>query len=416
MEKLTVTGFAGLKEVVFEPKRVTVLIGPQASGKSVLAKLTYFFRNVWQELLFPAESPNSTFDDRVEAAKATFRRYFPPDAWGKKVFSIQYELNGHKLILRRSPSRGRPSEGLIFTIPDVVHSLAKEQQTQLEVARKNAKSANRRHSSLYAAWKNTQERLKGELGSNYYSGQLFIPASRAFFANIENNVFSFISRSEKMLDPFIAKFGEFYGFMKLDLIEDDDVKLDLSFLSKAMNGKLLINKDQEFIAMGDGRQVPVSNLSSGQQELLPLILGLAMPSWFLDSSALKALYIEEPEAHLFPEFQKLVLDHIISVMGKPDSFDNLIMTTHSPYLLSALNNQILAASIGKRSRGAKRARVEEIVPKQYWLNTEDVAAYALGGGGYVSIIDNETGLIDAGYIDSVSTSIAKVFDDLLELI
>lgn len=416
MEKLIVTGFAGLKGVVFEPKKVTVLIGPHASGKSVLAKLTYFFRNMWSELLSYSESQGGSLDDRIEVAKATFRRYFPPGAWGRKVFSIQYEVNGHKIVLRRSPSRGKPSEGLILSVPEAFYSLAKNQQEGLEGVKRGLKGGHDRRVALYNAWRGTQGKLKALLGNNYYSGQLFIPASRAFFSNIENNVFSFIARSEKMLDPFIAQFGEYYSFMKMGLLEENDLKLDLSFLTKAMNGKLLIEKDQEFVLMNDGRRVPVSNLSSGQQELLPLVLGLALPSWFLDTTAARALYIEEPEAHLFPEFQRLVLEQIICVMSKNDSFGSLVMTTHSPYLLSALNNQILAASIGMRSRGAKRMRVQEIVPKQYWVASSDVAAYAMGSGGAVSIMDDETGLIDAGYIDSVSTSIASVFDDLLELV
>lgn len=416
MERLTVSGFAGLKKVVFEPKKITVLIGPQASGKSILAKLTYYFRSVWNEFLSQSDGLDVSIDDRIESAKADFRKYFPPGAWGRKVFSIQYEVNGFKIILRRSPSRGRPSEGLIFTLPDAIYTLVRDRQLSVDVAKKASKSARDRRVAVYGSWRDLQQKLKEMLGDGYYSGQLFIPASRAFFSNIENNVFSFISRSEKMLDPFIAQFGEYYSYLKMDLSEEMDIQADFSFLTRAMNGRLVIEKDQEFIVMSDGRKIPLSNLSSGQQELLPLVLSLAGPSWFLDGVASKALYIEEPEAHLFPEFQRLVLEQIVHALGKDDSFQNLIMTTHSPYLLSALNNQILASSIGRRTRGTRRARVEEIVPKKYWVSTNDVAAYAIGGGSAISIIDDETGLIDATYIDSVSTSIATIFDELLELI
>ncbi|MEK0188739.1 hypothetical protein [Microcoleus anatoxicus] len=38
-EKLTVKNFAGITDLELEIKRINILIGPQASGKSVCAKL-----------------------------------------------------------------------------------------------------------------------------------------------------------------------------------------------------------------------------------------------------------------------------------------------------------------------------------------------------------------------------------------
>ncbi len=46
MEKLLIHNFAGLKEVTIEVSPITGFIGPQASGKSVIAKLLYFFREI----------------------------------------------------------------------------------------------------------------------------------------------------------------------------------------------------------------------------------------------------------------------------------------------------------------------------------------------------------------------------------
>ena len=42
MRKLTVRNFSVIKEAELEFGKITVLMGPQASGKSLLCKLVYF--------------------------------------------------------------------------------------------------------------------------------------------------------------------------------------------------------------------------------------------------------------------------------------------------------------------------------------------------------------------------------------
>ncbi len=44
-EYLIVEKFAGLKRVEIQINPITILIGPQASGKSIVVKLAYFFVN-----------------------------------------------------------------------------------------------------------------------------------------------------------------------------------------------------------------------------------------------------------------------------------------------------------------------------------------------------------------------------------
>lgn len=46
MEKLTVKNLGPIKDFTMETNRLTVLIGPQASGKSLLAQMLYFFNEI----------------------------------------------------------------------------------------------------------------------------------------------------------------------------------------------------------------------------------------------------------------------------------------------------------------------------------------------------------------------------------
>ncbi|WP_413228145.1 AAA family ATPase [Aeromonas caviae] len=52
------------------------------------------------------------------------------------------------------------------------------------------------------------------------------------------------------------------------------------------------------------------------------------------------VFIEEPEAHLFPDGQKDVSDFIVMVRSMIGA--RFIITTHSPYILSSINNALYA--------------------------------------------------------------------------
>jgi hypothetical protein len=90
------------------------------------------------------------------------------------------------------------------------------------------------------------------------------------------------------------------------------------------------------------------------------------------------------------------------------------ITTHSPYVLSAFNNLIEANQVALAKPELKN-EVAKLVPEQYWVKSSDFKAYCIHDGNLESIMDTETGLISANYLDSVSEIIGVEFDELLRL-
>jgi len=89
----------------------------------------------------------------------------------------------------------------------------------------------------------------------------------------------------------------------------------------------------------------------------------------------------------------------------------MLLTTHSPYILTSLNNLMYAYQIGKDNV----SKVERIVERRYWVNPEDVSAYMLlPNGTCESIIDSE-GLIKAEKIDSVSAILNEDFNAIMDI-
>ena len=93
---------------------------------------------------------------------------------------------------------------------------------------------------------------------------------------------------------------------------------------------------------------------------------------------------------------------------------NVIINTHSPYLLSALNISILAAKISKIKELKNDA--DAIVPPQFQIDYDDVAVYSLGEDPYCkSIIDKKTGLVSVNYLDVISEALSSDFGKLYQL-
>ena len=88
-------------------------------------------------------------------------------------------------------------------------------------------------------------------------------------------------------------------------------------------------------------------------------------------------------------------------------------TTHSPYILSALNNLLYANKIIS-SKG------NEIRPSVNQITTTDIdpiyfTAYQISNGGAESIFDREIGLIIDNRIDDVADEMGDDFDALTRL-
>jgi predicted ATPase len=73
----------------------------------------------------------------------------------------------------------------------------------------------------------------------------------------------------------------------------------------------------------------------------------------------------------------------------------LVITTHSPYILTSFNNLLQAGHL--LEKGASKRKLFKIVPEFEILKPGELNAYAFHDGSVVSLIDEETGLISADY-------------------
>lgn len=124
------------------------------------------------------------------------------------------------------------------------------------------------------------------------------------------------------------------------------------------------------------------------------------------------LYVEEPEAHIFPSTQKSFVYSLVGMLNTRAKH-TCFLATHSPYIMTAFNNVILA---GETAAAKEKADdVYKLLPKKQTLRFDEVAAFEMKDGQARSIMDEEFRLISAEAIDAASQEIGNDFDYLLSL-
>lgn len=415
MEQIKINNFLVIKDATFQINKLNIIIGPQANGKSLLVKLSYFFRKLINTIFTDSIKNSLSKEELILSTKSLFESYFPSYVWQNTSFSIIYE-NEHFNIKIINDNKNEDYE-LVFC-----DSFLKLKEDMEREYRKFLKKNKKDENSLLFDFLSFQEFQNKFFKMNKTSGciknilinSIFIPASRSFFISLQKNIFSFLSKDID-IDIFIKEFGSFYErskriYSQIELLQRASNSEKLVKIKELMNlilkGEFVHKDNKDWIRTKDSL-ISLSDASSGQQESLPMLMVLYTQ---LILSNKNINYIEEPEAHLFPISQKYII-HIIALLYNAGNIN--FITTHSPYILTAVNNLILAYDIMK-DKGEDS--IIDIIDKNFAINFDDVAAYTIEKGILTSIKDIETRLIGMNIIDSVSDDFSEEFDKLLQLI
>jgi hypothetical protein len=432
VRKLTVKNFSVIKDAELEFGKITVLIGPQSSGKSLLCKLAYFLGKELVELAVISILNGNSWDEYLLSASKEFSVRFTgtglvskgtkftfsshdyetslvfgdgpnfPEFQFEPPFKRQYEL------LLNDPHQTVPSASGAF-IPGGINSSVRQE-------------------NIWIA-------LNQVLSDSVLDGVLYIPAGRAFFTNTSKAV---ALLQNVGIDSITRGFAG-------QIQWDTRWKNGLSTTGRGVTDE--INRCMNDISQGfvmtdysgvprfqasDGRKLPLEVLSTGTQEMIPLFNILAQLMYFREHGVVIAravydpprserpatsrpfLYLEEPEANVFPKTQYALVQLFAWLASDPILDFSWAITTHSPYILSSFNNLLEAWQVAAAKPDAK-GEVANLIEERYWIRPSDFKAYCIHDGELESIMDEETGLINGNYLDGVSNEIGRQFDELLRI-
>ena len=390
MRQLVVKSFGPITNAKIEIRRFNLFIGEQSIGKSTLAKLITIFtdyitlwslfqfkENIWEKYLDSYDlSPYATDDFYIKYTEQ------------EDDYEITIEISKNN-ILSTLTIDGKPvtEESDIFA--HIVSNKPFYRNENLEQFNNVLQTETTFSQAFY----------------NLLRNSLYIPTERIVGAQITKilPIVNLVAREQvsKNLLRFINELNnakEKYATSKLDM-------LNVTYRKAG---------EDEFIVLKNKKKLSLNNASSGIQSALPLLL---VVEYGINERDYASFVVEEPECNLFPQKQTELLQFLIKKIFSQNRM--LTITTHSPYLLSALNNYLYAGRIARELSESKE-ELKKIVDEQLWLKSDDCAIYSLGetiNGGeyYLNLEDSSTGMIDFNYLDGVSLTMSEEFGKLNNL-
>ena len=159
-----------------------------------------------------------------------------------------------------------------------------------------------------------------------------------------------------------------------------------------------------------GEILDVMQLSDGYKTLLSLIIDLAArmalanPEMKNPLETQATVLIDEIDLHLHPKWQQRVIGDLLTVFPKTQ----FVLTTHSPYIVESINNNLMRHHI--RNSEIADKTIENIYP----LSPMDLEAYYMTQTNLINLLDEEIELIDDRLIHPFN-AISEVYERMRDI-
>ena len=386
-------------------EKVTVFIGNQGSGKSIVAKLISTF--TWIEKALVRGDYNKKWFERKNKLKNQYLNYHRLENYfksnGDDNAEIQYEGEAYSI-------KYQDGSLVIDEIPNKAYVLPQI---------------------------------------------MYVPAERNFIAYVKTP--KELKLSSESLKEFLTEFdnakNEIKGLEKLPI---NNIDIEYDKLNDTLNLK------------GEGYKVMLTEASSGFQSLVPLYLvsgylansvkkqsesnkepmsGEEMQRFkkgveeiwnnesltdeqkrvalsVLSSKFNKTAFInivEEPEQNLFPSSQWNILQSLLKY-NNMNKGNRLIMTTHSPYIINYLSIAIQGKYLeGKIKKSTKKnellPKLYKLIPEKAMVSSDSVKVFQLNEeDGSIKKLASVDGIpSDKNYLNDLLAEGNHLFDSLLEI-
>ena len=178
--RLVVNDFSCIAEADIEISMLTVLIGPSASGKSIISKLVFFFNDLLNEQVQTIEEGKG-IDAFKTLVKDKFKEWFPVEAWGNKKFQIEFYAGDYQVRISRVEYRKKLGDNMrVWFSPffEEQYEYALSFMKESSKASDQGKMDHRQMMARYYLEDNLREISRKRLGADHIDVQTFIPAGR----------------------------------------------------------------------------------------------------------------------------------------------------------------------------------------------------------------------------------------------
>ena len=420
MHLLKIHKFGPIVDCIMGVKKFTVLTGPLAEGKSTIAKAIYYFlcvKEIFREHISKNKNEKLSLENIANVLRTKFFGTFGNNIVNSSEMRLEYFYKPDTWIVVTAEKKSHGRFYIDFKFSENFSRLIEE----------NTHS----DSSFFEVEKNFNDLLNAlEKFFDIDFKPIYIPAGRSTIASLTDYISEIFIRNDatenRMIEQNIGSCVKDYVLLILMLrrmfftINQEDLfseamsnrsKADkklipnfIELVQKILKGKYIFRNGEEFLVSEDDNSVytKMSFASSGQQEIVWVC---NIMFFYLFHKKAVFLILEEPEAHLYPDSQKNISD-LISLFVYAGN--NVLITTHSPYILGEFNNLLFANEI-KNSREKVKSLLKNTRPLPY----ENSQAFYISNG--IKNEGMEEHLICNELIDGAADDINELNDKLMEL-
>ena len=426
---LQVKDFGPVREADISIKPLTILIGPNRSGKSQLAMLTHtlissynkisepnqrcarkLFRRLYKIIETKAGKSTSGKKDKITIAasdmgkiKKTYfdnlfkdvlpkelQYYFSADLdqltrFGAESFVLKFNRSEdfsvnqqkNKCVVRVSPTRGI---NIVFKAEETSPSNKNTDENDNETY-KITLNEKRSYARMFELERILETEMKqGIPGTSYY-----FPAARSGILQAHRTVAAGLIKNagrtaiSGMQAPQTSGIVNDFVSDMIDIVPFKGMYYEIGeeLEQGILDGHIMLSKSSASIPEIEYKlgvhKIPIHRTSSSISETAPLTL-------FLKYIVVKddLLIIEEPEAHLDPANQLVLARYLVKMVR---AGLNIMMTTHSALILEQISNFLQANKIDKATKTKLKFNDDE------YLTEDEIAPYLLTelpDGGYKS--------------------------------
>lgn len=417
MSVLRIKNVGPISEVELKLNRINVFIGPQSSGKSTIAKIIsncfWVEKDIAVRQSFDRYIDSSLFIDNLTS-------FHKLNGYIKENTVIEYESD----VIKLKYAEGRTSiewvdqygykRSKISYIPSERNMVIMPEMEKMELLDTNVRSflfdwfsARKTHA--------TQEdavRILSIPVSYYYDsskGNHIRSNDGAYDIELDN-----ASSGLQSLTPLVVMVEYLTDWIYSHEVEQSyEQKILLGETNYKLFWNLVIKKcftteenPSDVDALNKFLDMALEEINKNNQEVVNHSKHWTSIKNNLFKTSNSNLIIEEPEQNLFPKTQIELVYYLLKKCLKTEREHMLTLTTHSPYVLYALNNCILASKVADKMPERQAQACMGVS-----VDSGEISVYKMIDGTIESI-QEEDGLIGKNYFDEVMKTI---MDDYYEM-
>ncbi|NLI35513.1 MAG: AAA family ATPase [Bacteroidales bacterium] len=425
MAHLIIKNIGPLKDVELDLNRINVFLGPQSSGKSTISKILCHCQ--WVEKTCFMDSKELEYYQKPEVFYDSLVEYHKMEGFFNKNASIKYKGDYLTITYTHSSKRTiiKLKGGTSYSYPKISY-IPSERNFVAGVSNFD-KYNEGSNVILYFGydWNDAKRAIKKLdisklLNRNVLYENLkdedyiFDNGSKIRLVNASSGVQSVLPLFQTILYMLSALYEKprilspskenarkeltlFFQRMQFNIIKGNSISKDDK---QDVNQLLTIFKSMAINGVKSIRNI--NDLSN--EDLLNAFIDIDN----LFEYHYTQLFIEEPEQNLFPDTQQEFIYWLLSNISN-ERQHAVVVTTHSPYILFALNNCMMGGLVKDNIPDDKR---RDFPSYSSWIDPKSVSVFEICDGE-IKCIQDKDGIIEDNYLNKAYKKNAEEYLSLL---